>query len=32
MWGSGLFDCGPQDYELMVKESIAAIRQLKKSA
>jgi molybdopterin-binding protein len=25
MWGSGLFDCGPQDYELMVKESIAVI-------
>jgi hypothetical protein len=30
MWGSAEFDCGPQDYEFMVRESIAAIRQRKK--
>ncbi len=22
MWGSGLFDCGPEDYEFMAKTSI----------
>jgi hypothetical protein len=25
LWASGLFDCGPHDYEIMVKESIAAL-------
>lgn len=28
LWGSGEFDCGPQDYEFLVKHSIYAVRKL----
>lgn len=29
MWGSGEFDCGPEDYEWMALTAIAAVRGLK---
>lgn len=29
MWGSGEFDCGPEDYEWMALTAIAAVRALK---
>jgi hypothetical protein len=32
MWGSGEFDCGPQEYKCMVQQSISAIRRHKKPA
>jgi len=28
LWGSGEFDCGPEDHEYMVKLSIYAVRKL----
>src|SRR6266481_743636 len=28
LWGSAEFDCGPQDYDYMVKRSIEAVRRL----
>lgn len=31
LWGSGLFDCGPQDYEYMVERCIAAVREYDES-
>lgn len=27
LWGSGLFDCGPQDYEFMIERCLAAVRE-----
>lgn len=30
LWGSANFDCGPEDYEFMVKETISAFERLKK--
>jgi hypothetical protein len=32
MWGNALFDCGPQDYEFMAKESIAALEAAREDA
>lgn len=29
LWGSAEYDCGPEDYEWMVEQSIAAMRRLK---
>jgi hypothetical protein len=29
LWGSALFDCGPEDYEIMVKKAIEAVRFMK---
>lgn len=29
LWGSAEFDCGPEDYEYMVTESVAAVRAIK---
>jgi hypothetical protein len=29
MWGSGAFDCGPEDYIWMANEAIAAVRAMK---
>jgi len=29
LWGSALFDCGPDDYEIMVKKAIEAVRFMK---
>jgi hypothetical protein len=28
LWGSAEFDCGPEDYEYMIKRSIEAVRKL----
>lgn len=30
LWGSGLFDCGPQDYEYIVERCIEAVRAYKR--
>jgi hypothetical protein len=30
LWGSGEFDCGPQDYSYMIERSIEAVRKLNK--
>jgi hypothetical protein len=30
LWGSGEFDCGPQDYKYMIERSIEAVRRLNK--
>ena len=30
LWGSGEFDCGPQDYEYMIERSVEAVRKLNK--
>lgn len=30
LWGSGEFDCGPQDYEYIVMRSIEAVSRLNK--
>jgi hypothetical protein len=30
MWCHALFDCGPQDYEYMAKQSIEALELLRK--
>jgi hypothetical protein len=32
LWGSGLFDCGPEDYAFMVKESIEALEATREDA
>jgi hypothetical protein len=29
LWGSGEFDCGPEDVELIVEECLTAVRMLK---
>jgi len=30
LWGSGEFDCGPQDYSYMIERSIEAVKALNK--
>ena len=29
LWGSGEFDCGPENYQLIVEECLTAVRMLK---
>lgn len=31
LWGSGLFDCGPQDYAYIVERCLVAIREYDES-